>query len=132
MTSQCGAYALHAGLARLHALIRMHTPTRLRTHMHAHAHRPISNTYCFCTVTMIAKALQCYVMRTLPVLFKLTRNNVKKRHLSFRIIYNLIVLYFIEYFTHTEKSKKKTLYLRIFFMFYCSYCILLRMWIKLT
>ena len=38
MTSQYGAYALHAGLARLHALMRMHPPTRPRTHMHARAH----------------------------------------------------------------------------------------------
>jgi hypothetical protein len=42
MTSQHGAYALRAGLARLHALTRMHTPTRPATHMPArmreHAH----------------------------------------------------------------------------------------------
>jgi hypothetical protein len=47
MTSQHGAYALSVGLARLHALMRMHTLTCPRTHMHAlkHAptHRPISN-----------------------------------------------------------------------------------------
>ena len=38
MTSQHGAYAFHAGLARAH--------TRPRTHMHArtHTHTPISNT----------------------------------------------------------------------------------------
>ena len=34
MTSQYGAYALHAGLAELHVLMRMHTPTRPATHMH--------------------------------------------------------------------------------------------------
>jgi hypothetical protein len=42
MTSQYGAYALRAGLARLYARKRMHTPTRPGTHMHArirkHAH----------------------------------------------------------------------------------------------
>ena len=42
MTSQYGAYALRAGLARLYVRMRMHTPTRLGTHMHArtrkHAH----------------------------------------------------------------------------------------------
>ena len=43
MTSQYGAYALHDGLARLHA----------RTH--ACTHRPISNTYCFATAAMIRK-----------------------------------------------------------------------------
>jgi hypothetical protein len=42
MTSQYGAYALHAGLARLRALKRMHTPTlpdtHMRARMHTHAH----------------------------------------------------------------------------------------------
>jgi hypothetical protein len=59
MTSQYGTYALHAGLVRLHACMRMHAPTRSCTHIqsrkHAHActHRSISNTYCFSTATMI-------------------------------------------------------------------------------
>ena len=57
MTSQHGAHALHAGLGRLHALTRMHTPTRPDTYMHAHTHactpRPISNTYCFSTAKII-------------------------------------------------------------------------------
>ena len=35
MTSRYGAYALHAGLARLHVRMRMHTPTLSGTHMHA-------------------------------------------------------------------------------------------------
>jgi hypothetical protein len=35
MTSQFGAYALRAGLARLSASARMRTPTRSGTHMHA-------------------------------------------------------------------------------------------------
>ena len=52
MTSQHGAYALHAGLARLHAYMLMQTPTRPDTHMHARAHRPVSNTYCFSTATI--------------------------------------------------------------------------------
>jgi hypothetical protein len=53
MTSQCGAYALRARLARLYARMRTHTPTRPYTHMHARTHaqastlRTISNTYCF-------------------------------------------------------------------------------------
>jgi hypothetical protein len=34
MTSQYGAYALHAGLARLYARMRIHTPTRPGTHTH--------------------------------------------------------------------------------------------------
>jgi hypothetical protein len=35
MMSQYGANALHAGLARLHARMRMHTPMQPGTHMHA-------------------------------------------------------------------------------------------------
>jgi hypothetical protein len=42
MTSQYGAYALHAGLARLHALIRMHTPTRLGNNRHALTHAQVN------------------------------------------------------------------------------------------
>jgi hypothetical protein len=42
MTSQYGAYALHVGLARLQARMRMHTPTSQGTHMYVstrtHAH----------------------------------------------------------------------------------------------
>ena len=33
-TSQYGEYALHAGLARLYARMRMHTHTRTRKHTH--------------------------------------------------------------------------------------------------
>jgi hypothetical protein len=47
MTSQYGAYALRAGLARLYARMRMHTTTRPGNHM-----------LCY----------TCYVIRTLPVL----------------------------------------------------------------
>jgi hypothetical protein len=53
ITSQYIAYALHAGLARLHALIRIHTPTQPGTHAHACTHRPISNIYLFSTPTII-------------------------------------------------------------------------------
>ena len=35
MTSQYGAYALRAAVARLYARMLMHTLTRPRTHMHA-------------------------------------------------------------------------------------------------
>ena len=35
MTSQYGVYALRAGLARLYARMRMHTPTRPGNHKHA-------------------------------------------------------------------------------------------------
>ena len=52
MTSHYGAYALQAGIARLHALTRMHTPTRPGTHMHARTHRPVGNNYCFSTAKM--------------------------------------------------------------------------------
>jgi hypothetical protein len=57
MTSQYGAYALHAGKVRLHARTFMHTPTRPGTHTHARTysrtHRPISNICCFSMATMI-------------------------------------------------------------------------------
>ena len=55
MTSQYGAYALHAGLVRLHALMRMHTLTCPGTHMHAHPHTNKYVTYCFSTATMISE-----------------------------------------------------------------------------
>ena len=53
MTLQYDASPLHAGLARLYARVRIHTPTRPGTHMHARTdaqectHRPICNTYAF-------------------------------------------------------------------------------------
>jgi hypothetical protein len=53
MSSQHGAYALHAGKARLHARTLMHTPTHPGTHMHAHTSRPTRNSYCSSTATMI-------------------------------------------------------------------------------
>ena len=60
MTSQYGAYALRAGLARLHACMRMHTPARLGIHVHARTHaqactqRPVCITYCFSTTIMLS------------------------------------------------------------------------------
>ena len=53
MTSQYGAYALHAGLARLHAFIHMHTPTHPVTHIHARTHKSISNTHSVSTATIM-------------------------------------------------------------------------------
>ena len=61
MTSQYGAYALRAGLARTYARMRVHTPTRSGTHMqarahtHTHTHRPICNTYRFSTAEMASR-----------------------------------------------------------------------------
>jgi hypothetical protein len=59
MTSQYGAYALHTGLPKLHARMRMHTFTRTGTQMHsrtrARTHKPISNTFCFSTATTISE-----------------------------------------------------------------------------
>ena len=51
MTSQYGAYELHVGQARLHALTRMHTPPRAHTHSHTHTHK--CNIYCFSTAKII-------------------------------------------------------------------------------
>jgi hypothetical protein len=38
MVSKYGAYALHSGLRRLHAIMCMHTSTRPGTHMQALTH----------------------------------------------------------------------------------------------
>jgi hypothetical protein len=74
MTSQYGAYALHAGEARLHARTGMHTPTLPGTHMYAGMHTETKcNTYSFPT-----KVPQYYVIRTLPILFN--KNAVCYRH----------------------------------------------------
>jgi hypothetical protein len=60
MTSLYGAYALRAGLARLYARKRIHTPTRSGTHIEARTHaractpRPICSTHCFYTSTMFS------------------------------------------------------------------------------
>jgi hypothetical protein len=66
MTSQYGAYALRAGLARLYARMGMHTPTRPGTHMHArtrkHAH---TDQY---IIHIAFTQPHYYVLRTLPVL----------------------------------------------------------------
>jgi hypothetical protein len=73
MTSQYGAYALHAGLSRLHALTRMHTPTRPVTHMRTrtlkHAHTDQYAILIAFPQQRFAIASQCYVIRTLPVLY---------------------------------------------------------------
>jgi hypothetical protein len=55
MTSQYGAYALHAEKARLHPRTSMHTPTRSGTHTHARTPSPASTNYCLSTATMIRK-----------------------------------------------------------------------------
>jgi hypothetical protein len=55
ITSQYGAYALHAGFATLNLRMRMHKPTRAGTHMQA-------STYCSFTATLIrerASILRC-------------------------------------------------------------------------
>jgi hypothetical protein len=60
MTSQYGAYALRAGLARLYAhahtrpRVWVTTCTHARTHAHACTQGPICNTYCFSTATIIS------------------------------------------------------------------------------
>jgi hypothetical protein len=80
MTSQYGVYALHAGLARLQALMPMHTIPG--THMHArtriHAH---TDQYVILIAfphgnSAFANAPQCYVKRTLPVFFIPTGKNL--------------------------------------------------------
>ena len=60
MTSQYGAYALHAGKSRVHA--HAHAPGYPHTRTHARGRRQVSNTSCFSKVTVIHE-------RTLPLLF---------------------------------------------------------------
>ena len=74
MTSQYGAYALHAGLARLYARTRMQTPTRPGTHMHTRARKHAQTDQyvillLFHSNNGFANTPHCYVIRTLPVLF---------------------------------------------------------------
>jgi hypothetical protein len=45
MTSQYGAEGLHAGRARLHARMLMHTTTRPETHTHARMHTETNKQY---------------------------------------------------------------------------------------
>ena len=72
MTSQYSAYALHAGLARLQARMRMHTPTRT----HACTHRPKSSTYCFSMVTMIRERASVLHYTYIAPLVSLSKPNV--------------------------------------------------------
>ena len=73
MTSQYGAYALRAGLARLYARMRMHMPTRPGTHMHAHTRKHThTDQYVillFNSNNGFVNAPKCYVIRALSVLF---------------------------------------------------------------
>jgi hypothetical protein len=78
MTTQYGAYALRAGLARLHAHMRMHTPTRSVTHMHSRTRKhALTDQYVifivFHGMNGFVNAPYCYVIRTLPVLLYLDR-----------------------------------------------------------
>jgi hypothetical protein len=52
MTSQYGAFSLHAGLARLYARMRMNTPTHLVTQC-THAHTDQEATHYFSTARLI-------------------------------------------------------------------------------
>jgi hypothetical protein len=78
MTSLEG-YELHAGLIRLHVLMRMHTPTLPGTHKHERTHRLVSNTYSFSTATMIGELasvlryayISCLVVRCHGASFRL-------------------------------------------------------------
>ena len=71
MTSQLGACALCAGLARLYARIRMHMPTRPDNHMHARTHartRKRANMDQYVILLYhsnngFAKARQCYIIQ---------------------------------------------------------------------
>ena len=63
MTSKHGAFALHAGLARLHASMRMYTPTHSRTHIHARTHTETNKLYSFCFSTATMNRERASVLR---------------------------------------------------------------------
>jgi hypothetical protein len=77
MTSQYGAYALHAEVARLYARMCTPTPTRsgtrthARTHARASMHTQTNMKYLllFHSNNGFANAPQFYVIRTLPVFY---------------------------------------------------------------
>ena len=75
MTSQYGTYALRAALPRLYARMRMQTPTCQGTHMHAARASMHTHTHQYITLMLFhsnnafVNAPQCYVIRTLSVLF---------------------------------------------------------------
>ena len=94
MTSQYGAYALHAGLARLYARMRVHTPTRPGTHMHAQtniSYLLLSHNNGF------VNAPQCYVIRTLPGWFMFVLH-YPVLNIPWFLILKLSVAYFFSYY----------------------------------
>jgi hypothetical protein len=74
MTSQLGAYALRAGLARLYTRMRTRTSSRADNHTHArtrkHAHTDQYVILLFHSNSGFVNASECYVIRILPVLLK--------------------------------------------------------------
>ena len=63
MTSQYGAYALHAALIRLH--VRKHTPASVHTHTHTHTHRNMQHLLLYNGNNGFVNASERYVIRTL-------------------------------------------------------------------
>jgi hypothetical protein len=92
MTSQYGAYALHAGVARLHALMRMHTPRRPGTYMHARTSVHIQPNMQYLLLLHsnngFVNAPQYYVIRTLPVLFTFVFPFAKFGDMNARVVRN--------------------------------------------
>ena len=64
----CNAYRRRRRRRR-HARSRMNTPKSPGTQTHALTHTPINHIYRFTMAQWIANACQCYVIRTLPILF---------------------------------------------------------------
>jgi hypothetical protein len=121
MTSQHGAHALHAGLGRLHALTRKHTPTRPGAHMHAHTHactpRPINNTYCFSTATMIRERVSVFrhiykVVQIWPGLIVCKQVTVCPGHIwtTLYIACLALTMYVQEYFCTTLRWRRPGVY----------------------
>ena len=124
VTSQYGAHATHAGLARLHALTGMHTPTRVRatcTHAHSCTHRPKSNTrIAFPRQQWFAIAPQSYVIRTLLLLSLVSLYGYRTCKVSmiwlFYILHNFYVNTFITKVQHDSVPWRLSVVVDVFNM----------------
>ena len=75
MTKQYGAYALHAGEARLHVCTCPRSRTSTRTH--AHTHTQICNTSCFSAATMIRERASLLRYTCIACVVNSTKSDVR-------------------------------------------------------
>ena len=109
MTPEYGAYALRAGLARLHARMRMHTPTRPGAPMHACTHRPTIDTYCFSTAKIIRKRASMLRYTTLFLLFDwLSRSLTKSVPLEYSAVKICLIIIIIIIISNLSDDRSKS------------------------